>query len=42
MAAMSELGETYRPNVAHAGWHAKRFQVFELLQKAGRAIREDV
>lgn len=42
MAAMSELGETCRPNVAHAGWHAKRFQAFELLQKAGRAIREDV
>ena len=41
MAAMSELGETYPPNAAHAGWHAKRFQAFELLQKAGRAIRDD-
>lgn len=41
MAAMSELGETYQPNTAHAGWHANRFQAFELLQKAGRAVRGD-
>lgn len=40
MAAMSELGDTYRPNAAQAGWHAKRFHAFELLQKAGRAVRE--
>ena len=41
MDAMSELGETYQPNEAHAGWHASRFQAFELLQKAGRTIRDD-
>ncbi|CAM5324243.1 FGGY family carbohydrate kinase [Mycolicibacterium aubagnense] len=41
MDAMSELGETYQPNAAHAGWHANRFQAFELLQKAGRAVRGD-
>ena len=42
MNAMSELGETYQPNEAYAGWHASRFQAFELLQKAGRTIRGDV
>lgn len=40
MVTMSELGETYRPNAAHADWHAKRLQAFELLQKAGRAVRD--
>lgn len=39
MEAMSELGETYHPNSNHTDWHAKRFQAFELLQKAGRTIR---
>ena len=40
MSAMSELGEIYRPQPALAGWHEKRFKAFELLQQAGRAIRE--
>jgi D-ribulokinase len=40
MSAMSELGEIYRPQPALAEWHAKRFKAFELLQGAGRAIRE--
>lgn len=42
MAAMSELGDIYRANPAQAGWHAKRFHAFELLQKAGRAVRAEV
>jgi D-ribulokinase len=41
MTAMSRIGDIYRP----AGgdlmpWHDKRFAAFELLQQAGRAIRE--
>ena len=39
MAAMSELGEVYRPQATMAGWHEKRFNAFELLQRAGKAIR---
>ncbi|CAN7173217.1 FGGY-family carbohydrate kinase [Rhizobium sp. LjRoot254] len=40
MSAMSELGEIYRPQPAVADWHDRRFKAFELLQGAGRAIRE--
>jgi len=39
MSAMSELGETYQPNPASAGWHERRFKAFEMLQQAARAIR---
>ncbi|MER8576613.1 FGGY-family carbohydrate kinase [Mesorhizobium sp. M1338] len=39
MAGMSELGEVYHPDATLAGWHAKRFAAFELLQQAGKAIR---
>ncbi|SFT54541.1 FGGY-family carbohydrate kinase [Mesorhizobium sp. YR577] len=39
MSAMSELGELYHPEPALAVWHARRFEAFELLQAAGRAIR---
>jgi D-ribulokinase len=38
-AAMSEVGELYRPAAASADWHARRFVAFELLQRASRAIR---
>jgi len=40
MSEMSELGEIYRPQPLLADWHARRFKAFELLQAAGRAIRE--
>jgi D-ribulokinase len=40
MSAMSELGDLYYPGQASADWHAKRFRAFELLQAAGRAVRE--
>jgi D-ribulokinase len=40
MAAMSELGELYRPTVESGGWHARRFAAFELLQRTGRSIRD--
>ncbi|UVC07442.1 FGGY-family carbohydrate kinase [Rhizobium sp. TH2] len=40
MSSMSELGEIYRPQAALADWHERRFRAFELLQSAGRAIRE--
>ncbi len=39
MSAMSELGELYHPEPTLADWHARRFEAFELLQHAGRAIR---
>ncbi|WP_245486727.1 FGGY-family carbohydrate kinase, partial [Mesorhizobium sp. M7A.F.Ca.MR.176.00.0.0] len=39
MAGMSELGEVYHPDATLAGWHAKRFAAFELLQQASKAIR---
>jgi D-ribulokinase len=39
MAAMSELGDLYRPEGATGNWHSARFASFDLLQKAGRAIR---
>jgi D-ribulokinase len=39
MAAMSELGELYRPSAASVDWQARRFDAFELLQRAGQAIR---
>lgn len=39
MAGMSEMGEVYRPQPALTNWHKKRFDAFELLQTAGRAIR---
>ncbi|TKT74622.1 FGGY-family carbohydrate kinase [Aquamicrobium sp. LC103] len=38
MPAMSELGEIYRPLPDNANWHEWRFQAFELLQNAGRAV----
>jgi D-ribulokinase len=41
MSAMSELGELYRPSAASADWHAARCAAFQLLQRAGRAIRDD-
>ncbi|MDB5551573.1 MAG: FGGY-family pentulose kinase [Rhizobium sp.] len=40
MSAMSELGEIYRPQPALADWHERRFKAFELLQQAGRAVRD--
>jgi D-ribulokinase len=39
MAVMSELGDLYRPDGATGDWHSARFASFDLLQKAGRAIR---
>jgi D-ribulokinase len=39
MAAMSEFGEIYAPDPAMRAWHDKRFEAFELLQAAGRKIR---
>jgi D-ribulokinase len=39
MAAMSELGDLYRPDGATGDWHSARFVAFDVLQKAGRAIR---
>jgi D-ribulokinase len=40
MAAMSELGEIYASDAGMRDWHDKRFEAFELLQAAGRKIRE--
>jgi len=40
MSAMSELGEIYHPQPQLADWHSRRFKAFELLQSAGRTIRE--
>ncbi|TJW07302.1 MAG: ribulokinase [Mesorhizobium sp.] len=41
MTAMSRMGEIYRPAGGDLGQrHDKRFAAFELLQQAGRAIRE--
>jgi D-ribulokinase len=39
MAAMAELGTVHQPSVASRQWHQRRFRAFELLQKAGQAIR---
>ncbi|MDN3721471.1 FGGY-family carbohydrate kinase [Roseibium salinum] len=40
MAAMSAVGETYRPGGgAMEAYHAKRFEGFELLQSVGRRLR---
>jgi D-ribulokinase len=39
MAAMSELGELYRPEASAADWHETRFAAFQLLQEVGRKIR---
>jgi D-ribulokinase len=39
MVEMAELGAVHRPSPATGGWHRHRFEAFELLQKAGRAIR---
>jgi D-ribulokinase len=39
MASMSEMGETYKPNAALAGWHEKRFKAFEMLQQTARSIK---
>jgi D-ribulokinase len=40
MAAMSELGDLYMPQPRLEAWHDKRFRAFEVLQNAGRRIRE--
>jgi D-ribulokinase len=41
MTAMSRIGDVYRPAGGDLGrWHDKRFAAFELLQQAGRAIRD--
>jgi D-ribulokinase len=39
MAAMAELGVVHQPSAASRQWHQRRFQAFELLQKAGQAVR---
>jgi len=39
MAAMAELGAVHQPSEASRQWHQRRFQAFELLQKAGQAVR---
>ena len=40
MAGMSSLGDVYRPAGGELGdWHDRRFAAFELLQRAGRAVR---
>jgi D-ribulokinase len=39
MAAMAELGAVHQPSAASRQWHQRRFQAFELLQKAGQAVR---
>lgn len=39
MTGMSRIGEIYRPAGGVKAWHDKRFTAFELLQRAGRAIR---
>ena len=39
MSSMSELGEVYRPDPGLAGWHQRRFEAFELLQRTARSIR---
>ncbi|UVK37785.1 FGGY-family carbohydrate kinase [Mesorhizobium sp. AR10] len=41
MTGMSRIGEIYRPAGGDlVAWHDKRFAAFELLQQAGRAIRD--
>ena len=41
MTGMSRIGEIYRPAGGDlVPWHDKRFAAFELLQQAGRAIRD--
>ncbi len=41
MAAMSSIGEIYRPGGGEvAAYHAQRFEGFELLQSAGRKLRQ--
>ena len=40
MTAMSTLGPVHQPGEACAVWHRRRFEAFEILQKAGRAVRE--
>lgn len=39
MAAMAELGEVHQPAAASRKWHQRRFEAFEILQKAGLTIR---
>ena len=40
MTGMSSLGQVYRPAGGELGdWHDRRFAAFELLQRAGRAVR---
>jgi len=40
MSGMSELGEIYAPLPETAAWHDRRYRAFELLQNAGRAVRD--
>ncbi|MCC2689157.1 MAG: ribulokinase [Rhizobiaceae bacterium] len=40
MSSMSELGDTYVPLPETAAWHERRFRAFEMLQSAGRALRD--
>src|SRR5690606_15454523 len=40
MSGMSELGETYAPLPETAAWHERRYRAFELLQNAGRSVRD--
>lgn len=42
MADMAELGEVHRPAAVSRDWHERRFRAFEILQKAGQAIRNPV
>ncbi len=39
MVEMAELGAVHHPSAAMGDWHRHRFEAFELLQRAGRAIR---
>jgi D-ribulokinase len=39
MVEMAELGAVHRPSAGVGEWHRRRFEAFELLQKAGQAIR---
>jgi D-ribulokinase len=40
MADMAELGAVHQPSAETRQWHQHRFEAFELLQKAGHAIRK--
>lgn len=39
MLSMSEMGETYRPDLTTINWHEKRFKAFEMLQQVARTIQ---